>query len=56
MTNLRCCPIPLARESRRRPMKSLADALPPEIAERIDPEWRMNEAAYWSVRDQLLER
>ena len=35
-------------------MKSLADALPPEIAQQIDPEWRKNEAAYWAVRDQLL--
>src|SRR5438874_3312639 len=35
-------------------MKSLADALPPEIAQQIDPGWRRNEAAYWAVRDQLL--
>ena len=35
-------------------MKSLADALPPEIAQQIDPDWRKNEAAYWAVRDQLL--
>src|SRR5882724_10460601 len=35
-------------------MKSLADQLPPEIARQIHPEWRKNEAAYWSVRDQLL--
>ena len=35
-------------------MKSLADALPPEIAQQIDPLWRQNEAAYWVVRDQLL--
>lgn len=34
-------------------MKSLADALPPEIARQIDPEWRKNEAAYWAIRDQL---
>jgi hypothetical protein len=38
----------------RRAMKSLADALPTEIAQQIDPEWRKNEAAYWKVRDQLL--
>lgn len=35
-------------------MKSLADALPPEIARQIDPDWRKNEAGYWAIRDQLL--
>ncbi len=35
-------------------MTSLADALPPEIAQRIHPDWRKNEAAYWAMRDQLL--
>jgi hypothetical protein len=35
-------------------VKSLADQLPPEIAHRIHPDWRKNEAGYWSVRDQLL--
>src|SRR5438046_602732 len=38
------------------PMKSLADALPPEIARQIHPDWRKNEAAYWAVRDQLLSQ
>src|SRR5438309_816866 len=37
-------------------MKSLADALPPEIARQIHPDWRKNEAAYWAVRDQLLKQ
>jgi hypothetical protein len=37
-------------------MKSLADALPPEIARQINPEWRKNEADYWRVRDQLLSQ
>ena len=37
-------------------MKSPADALPPEIAREIDPDWRKNEAAYWAVRDQLLSQ
>jgi hypothetical protein len=37
-------------------MKSLADALPPEIARQIDPDWRKNEAAYWAVRDRLLHQ
>ena len=35
-------------------MKSLADGLPPEIARQIHPNWRTNEAAYWTVRDQIL--
>jgi predicted aspartyl protease len=35
-------------------MRSLADALPPEIARQVHPDWRKNEAAYWAVRDQLL--
>jgi hypothetical protein len=34
-------------------MKSLADDLPPEIAQQIHPDWRKNEVDYWSVRDQL---
>src|SRR5439155_26695722 len=37
-------------------MKSLADALPPEIARQIHPDWRKKEAAYWAVRDQLLSQ
>jgi hypothetical protein len=37
-------------------MKSLADGLPPEIARQIDPDWRKNEAAYWSVREQLVAK
>src|SRR6266849_2507642 len=37
-------------------MKSLADGLPPEIAQQIHPDWRKNEAAYWTVRAQLLSQ
>jgi ABC-type sugar transport system substrate-binding protein len=37
-------------------MKSLADALPLEIARQIHPDWRKNESAYWTVRDQLLSQ
>jgi hypothetical protein len=37
-------------------MKSLADGLPPEIAQKLHPDWRKNEAAYWAVRDQLLSQ
>lgn len=37
-------------------MHSLADQLPPEIAELISPEWRRNETSYWSVREQLLPK
>jgi hypothetical protein len=35
-------------------MKSLADRLPPQIAQRIHPNWRKNETEYWTVRDRLL--
>jgi hypothetical protein len=37
-------------------MKSIADQLPPDIARKIHPEWRKNEAAYWAARDQLLSQ
>jgi len=36
-------------------MKSIADQLPPEIARQLHPDRRKNEAAYWAVRDQLLD-
>lgn len=35
-------------------MKSLADHLPPELAAKVHPDWRKNEADYWALRDQLL--
>src|SRR5262249_779264 len=38
----------------RHSVKSLADGLPPEVAQRVHPDWRKNEAAYWDARDQLL--
>src|SRR5438552_16098588 len=37
-------------------MKRIADQLPPEIARQIHPDRRKNEAAYWAVRDQLLDQ
>jgi predicted aspartyl protease len=37
-------------------MNSLADGLPPQIAQQIHPDWRKNEAAYWAVRDRLLNQ
>jgi hypothetical protein len=37
-------------------MKCIADQLPPEIAQQIHPARRKNDAAYWAVRDQLLEQ
>ncbi len=37
-------------------MKSLADGLPPAIAQRIHPDWRRNEREYWAARDRLLEQ
>ena len=38
------------------PMKSLVEALPPEIAQRIHPQWRKNEADYWASREELLRQ
>ena len=35
-------------------MKSLVEGLPPEIAQRIHPDWKKNEADYWRHRDALL--
>ena len=35
-------------------MKSLADELPPELAQYVHPNWRANEQGYWAVRDTLL--
>src|SRR5947209_6191318 len=35
---------------------NIADQLPPGIAQQIHPDRRKNEAAYWAVRDQLLDQ
>ncbi len=37
-------------------MRSLLDGLPPEIAKRIHPDWRNNEAEYWTQRNTLLSQ
>src|ERR1700675_3503700 len=37
-------------------MKSIADLLPPEIAQQIHPDRLKNEASYWAGRDQLLNQ
>lgn len=37
-------------------MKSIADQLPPEIAQQLHPDRRKNEVDYWAVRDQLLNQ
>ncbi len=37
-------------------MQNIADQLPPEIARQIHPDRRKNEAAYWTVRDQLVKK
>jgi hypothetical protein len=37
-------------------MKSIADRLPPGIAQQIHPDRRKNETEYWAVRDQLLNQ
>ncbi len=35
-------------------MKSLADELPPEVAQHVHLDWRKNEAGYWAAREGLL--
>jgi hypothetical protein len=35
-------------------VQTIVDQLPPAIAKQIHPDRRKNEAAYWTVRDQLL--
>jgi hypothetical protein len=40
----------------RRIMNSIADRLPPEIAEQIHPDRRKNEAGYWAARATLFDR
>jgi hypothetical protein len=35
-------------------VRSLVEGLPPEIARRIHPDWRKNEAEYWAQRGTLL--
>lgn len=37
-----------------RGVPSIADALPPDVARQVHPDWRKNEAAYWAVREVLL--
>jgi hypothetical protein len=37
-------------------MNSIADRLPPEIAEQIHPNRRKNETGYWAVRATLLDQ
>lgn len=35
-------------------MQSIADGLPPDIAQQVHPDWRKNEADYWTRHDELL--
>jgi hypothetical protein len=35
-------------------VKSLADGLPPDVAARVHPTWRANEAGYWAARPDLI--
>ena len=35
-------------------MQSIADGLPPDVAQQIHPDWRKNECDYWAARDSLL--
>jgi hypothetical protein len=36
-------------------VESIANGLPVEVAHRIHPDWRRNEAVYWTMRDALLD-
>lgn len=33
---------------------SMAEGLPPDVAQQIHPDWYKNEAAFWAMRDALL--
>src|SRR5688572_7661060 len=35
-------------------MQSIADGLPPDVAQAIHPDWRKNEAEYWNRRSALI--
>ena len=37
-------------------MESLIKGLPPEIADRIHPDWQKNETDYWANREDLLSK
>jgi hypothetical protein len=37
-------------------MQSIADGLPPDVAQHVHPDWRKNEASYWAIRDSLLSQ
>jgi hypothetical protein len=37
-------------------MKGILDRLPPEVAERIHPDWKRNEQSYWARRETLLRQ
>ena len=37
-------------------MRSLCDQLPPDVAQKIHPDWRKNEKNYWANRDQLISQ
>ena len=37
-------------------MQSIADGLPPDVAQQVHPNWRRNEAEYWAARDSLLPK
>lgn len=37
-------------------MQSIADGLPPDVAQAVHPDWRRNEADYWIARNSLLSQ
>ena len=34
-------------------MKGILNRLPPEVADRVHPDWKRNEKSYWSRRESL---
>ena len=37
-------------------MQSLLNGLPPDVVQRIHPDWQKNEAEYWANRANLMTR
>ena len=37
-------------------MQSLINGLPPDVVQRIHPDWQKNEAEYWANRADLMTR
>ncbi|MBI2969176.1 MAG: hypothetical protein HYY36_00350 [Gammaproteobacteria bacterium] len=37
-------------------MIGIADKLPPDVAQRVHPDWKRNERSYWAKREQLRQK